>query len=410
MALAKVKTPISNPALEIGPQYGFGPDVGKLYRLQPFGSIGFTIPTGGKRKRQDELNRITAELFFIELQAKHRELYLSFRKTYSQWSLSMARLNAWKKIAESADASVGIGRKLVEGGFATSLDIGILELEAAKLKSRLLDARIDHGNTEGEMSEMIGVHTDHFQVPDDSTLPILPESSIGLSELREIMIANHPELARLRARYDASDAELKLEISKQYPDFHFGPSFESEVGEKKSVLGLTLGIELPLFDRNQQAIATADKRREEIRTKYEAAANRALAALEKTWRSIQVINEKLRLLQNNLLPKANANIELARKSLEAGATDALRFLETERGQRAVLIEAQEAELSVREAWVALEQAVGIPLIQFPGEMKEAVPDLSEASGPPEATQGLTTKDRDEKDEEKPQQSEELKRR
>lgn len=191
------------------------------------------------------------------------------------------------------------------------------------------------------------------------------------------MVANHPELARLRAQYEVAEAELRLEVAKQYPDFHFGPSFERETGEKKTVLGLTLGIDIPLFDRNQQGIASSKKRREEIRTKYEAAANRALASLEKTWRSIQLVNEKLKLLKNTLLPKANADLELARKSLETGATDALRFLETERGQRAVLIEALDTELSVREAWVDLEQAVGLPLVLFPGEKKETVPELNE---------------------------------
>ena len=41
-ALANVKTPLPNPSFEAGPQYGFGPKVSPLYRLQPMGSLGFT--------------------------------------------------------------------------------------------------------------------------------------------------------------------------------------------------------------------------------------------------------------------------------------------------------------------------------------------------------------------------------
>ena len=73
------------------------------------------------------------------------------------------------------------------------------------------------------------------------------------SELRD----NHPELARLRARYEAAEAALRLEISKQFPDLRIGPSAAGDSGDKKTVLGLALGIALPIFDRNQQAIAAA---------------------------------------------------------------------------------------------------------------------------------------------------------
>ena len=375
LARARVKTPLSNPVLEVGPNYGFGPDMGKLYRLQPFGSLGFTIPTGGKRKRQDELNRVTAELMFIELQAKHRDLYLGLRRLYAQWTLGRAKLEVRTKIEESAGKSVAVGRKLIEAGFATALDLGLLDLEAARIKTETLNAQRDQANVEGELSEMLGVHADHFKAPPDPALPELPGAAREQKDLREILVANHPELARLRARYEAVEAELHLEIARQYPDFHFGPSYQRESGEKKSILGLSLGIELPLFDRNQQGIAESKARREEVRVKYESAANRALAALDRAWRNNQLANEKLKLIRTVLTPKAEANIALARKSIEAGVTDMLRFLEAERGQRAVMIDAIEAEFAVREGWVELEQAVGLPLIQFPGESREAVPPL-----------------------------------
>lgn len=375
LARARVKTPLPNPALEVGPNYGFGPDMGKLYRLQPFGSLGFTIPTGGKRQRQDVLNRVIAEQLFIEMQAKHRELYLGLRRLYAQWALGRAKLEARKKIEESAEKSVAVGKKLIEAGFATALDLGLLDLEAARIKTETLNAYREQADIEGELSETLGVHADNFSAPQDQVLPELPGASRDLKTLREILVANHPDLARFRARYEAAEAELRLEIARQYPDFHIGPSFERESGEKKSVLGLSLGIELPIFDRNQQNIASTKAKREEIRAKYEAAANRALAVLDRAWRNIQLANEKLKLIQTVLTPQAEANIALARKSIEAGATDTLRFLETERGLRAVMIDAIVAEFAVREGWVELEQAVGLPLIQFPGETPETAPVL-----------------------------------
>jgi hypothetical protein len=83
--------------------------------------------------------------------------------------------------------------------------------------------------------------------------------------------------------------------------------------------------------------------------------------------------EQLKLARSVLQPKAAANTALARKAVEVGAADMLRLLESERGQRLVQIEGLEAEFRARESWVGLEQAVGWPLLAFPGEEPGAYP-------------------------------------
>lgn len=204
---------------------------------------------------------------------------------------------------------------------------------------------------------MIGTHAEHFSKLPGEPLAKLPEAVPALPELQKIMLNNNPELARMRARYEVAELQLHLEISKQYPDFKFGPTTTGDPDNRKTVIGLTLGVDLPIFDRNQQMIATAKQKREEIRVKYEAAANRALAALDRTHANTHLASEKLNLLNTLLLPRANSNIELSRKALEVGVSDSLKFLEAERSQRAVLLDVLDTELSLRTAWVELEQAV-----------------------------------------------------
>ena len=140
-----------------------------------------------------------------------------------------------------------------------------------------------------------------------------------------------------------------------------------ETGEDQALLGLSLGIELPLFDRNQQAIAEAAKRREQVRTQYEAAANRALAGLEGALRSVELTTLRGDLLRNEVLPRAAESMRIARESLSAGSGDALRLLDATRSQRELQVELLDVELETRQAWSALEQAVGFPLIRFPTE-------------------------------------------
>ena len=367
LALANVKTPLPNPSVTVGPQFGFGPGVLPFNRTQPFGSIGFTLPTNKKFRRQDELNRAMADMAQIEYLARHRELYLELRKDYSRLFVDRTRLVLRKTVADSAAKSVDLSRKLVESGQASLLDAGLLQLEYIRFKTDTIGARTDIAGVEGDLSQLVGVGSETFQSLPSNALPEIPAALPSLEDLKAILIANQNDLARLRARYDVAERQLRLEIAKQYPDFRFGPNYMRDPADTKSIIGLSLGIDLPVFDRNQQAVATACQQREEIRAKYEAAANKSLAKLERSWQIVELTSERMKIVKDELAPKANSNLELSIKQLMAGQIDSLRFLETERAQRSAIIDAVEAELALREAWIDLEQAVGFPLMKFPDE-------------------------------------------
>lgn len=374
-ALACVKTPLPNPAFEAGPLYGFGPSVSRLYRVQPFGSIGFAIPTGQRLKRQDEYNQAAAEVAYVESQAKHRELYLELRKDYVRLGLGQQRVALRKELAESAGKSTSLMKKLIEAGMVTELDAGLIELDQVKLKTEAFSAESELANIRGELSQMIGVHAEHFSLLPPEMLPVLPAAPPSLGELRKILLNNSPELARLRARYELAERALHLELAKQYPDFKIGPTQENERGERKTTIGLNLGIDIPIFDHNQQGITSAKQKREEIRTKYEAAANRALATLDRAYANNQLASEKLKMINTLSIPRANTNMTLARKGIEAGTSDTLKFLETERNQRNIVLDALDTELALRGYWIELEQAVGYPLVTFPNESPSDTPPL-----------------------------------
>ena len=71
MALAGVDTPLSNPGIEVGPAFGFGPDV-LTRQIQPYGSLSFAIPLSARLSRQDDVNRLAAEVARVELAVRHR--------------------------------------------------------------------------------------------------------------------------------------------------------------------------------------------------------------------------------------------------------------------------------------------------------------------------------------------------
>jgi cobalt-zinc-cadmium efflux system outer membrane protein len=241
------------------------------------------------------------------------------------------------------------------------------------MKAAVLKSRQSTLKSEEKLASMLGIRGDTFA--NLTTAPLLePPKEIPAPEvMREALLANHPGLSRLRLKYEVCEAQLRLEISKQYPDFHFGPTLSKEGGERKTSIGLSLGIDLPIFDRNQQGIASASQSREEARAKYEAEATRALSALEGSLKQLKSMQERYAHIHTGLVPKAQEHLQNTRKALGAGNVDQLRLLEAERGVRSARLEELEAETELRGSWIALERAVGVAPEILKSEIAEPTP-------------------------------------
>jgi outer membrane protein TolC len=392
LARARVPTPWPNPGLEVGPEFGFG-DAVSSRRVVPFGSIGIVVPLGGRVARADDLNAVRAEVARIDGEVRCREAYLTLRRRWVRLVSARTLLLARDGLLEAATRGVTSVRRLVEAGQGTALDVALFDLERGRTEGERITAAAAVGAAEADLGALVGVHEGQFERLHGDALPELADGPADLDALKQLLVAHHGGLARLRVRYEEAEAVLRLEIAKQVPDLRIGPSFAGESGEEKTTLGLALGIELPFFDRNQQAIAEAEARREEVRTQYEAEANRALAQIERARRAVEFARSRSLALRTSVLPSAESSIALARESAQAGAGDALRLLDAQRSHRQVLIDVERAALDELEAWIDLEEAVGHPLLAFPSsphDEGERVPDG--LSAPSRAREGETDRE------------------
>lgn len=363
LARAGIPTPWPNPGFEVGPEYGFGPDV-DVNRVVPFGSLSISIPLSGRLGRQDELNQARAQLARANALATFRELYLELRARYIRLAVSRKREIVRRSVLASARESLSAAEKLVAAGVASALDLSLSRLEHARERGRMVDAQLASTNAAADFADLVAVPASRLGALPETALPRVPAEAPGMDRLQELIIEEHPGLFRGRAEYEVAERQLHLEVAKQYPDLVLGPSLRGETGDRKTVLGLSLGVELPLFDRNQQAIAEARKRREQVRTNYVGEAHRILTAVERARAAVALSMEQHRILRDEVLPVARSNVDIAKRSVAAGAAAALQLLDAERSLRQVRIDVLEAQLGEQAAWSDLEKAVGVPLVAF----------------------------------------------
>lgn len=367
--LADTETPWPNPSFAAGPILGYDLEPPLDEEIVPFVEFGFTIPLSGRLGLQDEVNELKAQVAKTRLLTEQRRAYLELRRRFAHHLFTRRRHRVQASTVASARASAALTRRLVEAGGATALDVGLMELEIAEQERDLLAIKGRTAEIRTGLATLVGVHDRHLGELSDGGPPHV-EDLPDLEAAKETLVAKHPALAVLSARYAVAEQELRLEVRKQYPDLQLGTSYEGDPGTDTKLIGLTLGIALPLFDRNQQNIVVAERAREMVRTEYEATLSEALAALEGAYAAHQLALERLRLLKEVALPRAEANLDIAVRSIRAGNLDALKYLEVERRLHSLRLEAVLAEEACQQLISQIEQLLGQPLARFPGE-----PDL-----------------------------------
>ena len=104
-----------------------------------------------------------------------------------------------------------------------------------------------------ELISMLGLHPAVGEVEVADALPSGVPANVQPPTLEQLM--HHPRLLAAMAAYNVSEKELQLEIRKQYPELELGPGLLHEEGEDK--IGVSLGLTLPLWNRNREGIARA---------------------------------------------------------------------------------------------------------------------------------------------------------
>jgi cobalt-zinc-cadmium efflux system outer membrane protein len=366
-ARAAVPTPWADPSLQFGPQVAWGSDVGSSRAVTPFASLSIAIPLGERLEAQDAQNLALAEVARIETVLRLREEYLAVRSAWAELASARVRslqLAAW---AELAQESVALSQRQIELGLATALDKGLLQLDRARVEVQALDAALDANRAIGDLAARTGMPLERFDALGASSLPALPDQVPAVDGLRELLGAHRPDLIRLRAKHALAERNLRLQIARQYPDLQLGPVYTAEAGEQRDQLGLGLGIRVPWFDANRQAIAAAAGERDQTRATYSAGLQAALAELDSCMRALALTRARRIALEERILPEAEANVALARRQTQAGAVDTLRILDAQRSVQELRVAATTARLDELASWLALERAVGHPIVPFPGE-------------------------------------------
>jgi len=191
----------------------------------------------------------------------------------------------------------------------------------------------------------------------------LPQAAI-----QEDAVLNRLDIHRALADYAATQADLQLEIARQYPDFNLGPAYNYEDGSHDFTLGFS--VVLPILNQNQGPIAQAQARGKQAAAQFLATQAAGIAsseqALARYRAALNEVDQARRLRQQSL-----AQERTVQRALAAGQSDRVALNGAQLQVTVAAAAEMDALYRAQQAMGELEDAVQRPI--EPGDLPALSP-------------------------------------
>lgn len=347
-----------NPTLNLLPGYSSTTSIPSPWL--PFTWIDIPIETAGKRTRRraqaaqlSEAARLNISTAAWQVRSALRASLVDLSLTGQKLALLQKQLSIQLEIAEVLEQQVAAG------AISRSEELPYrIALQRTRLD--LADAERLHTESRNRTAAAIGVPLAALEQVKLSFdwQSVSSGAELASAELRRAALQSRPDILSSLADYAASEAALRLQIAKQYPDLRLQPGYQYDEGDSKWSLGLV--FDLPLLNQNQGPIAEAQARRQEAAARFNALQAKILAELE-------LAVATLKSTQKNaagfgvLAAEQTKRRDSVKAQFQAGAADRLEVLNAELESATAQQVLLDGQTKLQQARGALEDAVQRPV-------------------------------------------------
>jgi outer membrane protein TolC len=346
-----------NPTVSVAPGYNFNA-ASAVSPWIPSGSFDVPIETAGKRAKRMSRAEHLAEAARLNIATAAWQVRSALRAAMIDAATAERRRAL---LQQQFDAQQAIGRLLEQRlavGNVSALDVSLARVPLVKLQAELADARRVEAESRARLAEAIGVpvravETLSVQYPLSSDDTLAPTSE----QARRGALQHRADILSALAAYEASQANLQVEIARQYPDLHLGSGYQWDQGENK--WNLSLSLELPILNRNQGPIAEAEARRKEAAAQLLASQARVIAEIDRAATTQQATRAQIDEVQR-VREVLRERLQLVEARLAAGGADQLEIQTARTELSASELTLLDAEVKSAQAAGLLEDALQIP--------------------------------------------------
>ncbi|HEV7402838.1 MAG TPA: TolC family protein [Chthoniobacteraceae bacterium] len=356
-ARAAVRTAgeMPNPTVTLSPQ------IVTPYTALIAGTYGvdfdWTLETAGKRSRRLDVARANVHAALARVVDAHwtaraavRKALLDLYAAEQRGKLLAEALRHQGELLSSIEARIAAGSE----ARSTNTQARLLD---AQLRLQAADAAKNAAVAKAALAESLGLGVSGLAGVRFSFAPFetVPKRA---PVYRLAALTHRADVVTALAEYAATEAALRLEVAKQYPDLHLMPGYQLDAGVNKWSVGI--GFTLPILNQNGGAIGEAEAKRKEAAAKFDAVQAKALAECDRAAAGVTAGRAKLAVTEE-MLAEQGKQIESEQRLLAAGEGDRLALLAAQVERATTLAARLDALVELQAALGALEEAVQTPL-------------------------------------------------
>ena len=305
--VAESQAAIATAGARPNPKLSITPGIPSPYLF----SLDFSVPieTAGKRGHRIHLARSLNEAAQFDLAESAWKIHSGIRLALLNYFLAARSLDLLRSEEQIRRDQVNILEQRLAVGEIPRPEVDLARIERSKTHLAINAVEGQLAEARAALAASIGIPVAALKGLDfswaDWDSPSSAES-LSADKIQRDAVLNRLDVRRSLAQYAATEADLQLEISKQYPDLQIGPGYTYE--EQNSFFVIGLSTTLPLFNRNQGPIAEAEARRKEaaaafleVQAQVIAGSERALALYTATLQELREIDQSLGKLQQSQL-------------------------------------------------------------------------------------------------------------
>jgi outer membrane protein TolC len=371
-ATHEIAAQLPNPKLAVGP--GVVANPGDASRWLATVGLAFPLELGGKRdaRMQAAASALAAARLevaradqTIRAEVVERAFTLELRQHLAAWAQETAALHQQAALLVDKRAAVGAADA---GEVAVARGAARRAVLAAAAADREADAAAL------ALAAAVGVPATTL-VGQPLSLPaaaVPPVDGEARRQLDDAAVMRRLDIAAALCSYAGSEAGLRLEVARQWPDVELGPGYEYDQGLHK--FRLDVGITLPLFHGNGAAIERARAERTAAAVAVEAAQSRAITELAAAWQQLDRQQNELAAARE-LADAAITAAGMAQRRANSGADDALAVTRAQLDAVEARATLAQQEYALRIDWLRLEQALQQPVGSGLLAWRLAVPEV-----------------------------------
>src|SRR5438094_7757251 len=318
-------------------------------------NIGQPIELGGKRQRRIDSATAQTKVTTHELADLRRQIDFQVKKTFTDILAAKDALALSGQNLSALDELEKIQRIRAEKGDLSGLELLRIQVQRFAFERDAADARQALTAAKIGLRSLIGADkvTDDFDAAGSLELR---QSSYTQSELYRRALDTRPDIRAAEAARNKAKADISLAKANAWWDVT--PQVEYQRIGPDNTIGFGFSFPLKIFDRNQGEIARTRAEAERSDALTRSAAVQALAEVDTALSALTVQRERVVMLRDTYLPKAQQARTTVEFAYRRGGASLLDFLDAQRTYRETALEHLRAIGNFWSALYQLEAAVG----------------------------------------------------